>query len=363
MKKYIIGLFIVFWVLQFGAFANENEVQITQNNQILLDIWKSHIHPEDIQFQTLHLTDVTVIISDNKVILHLEKYALKEDGEIAVTYKGKQKKIPVKIRYFKDEKNFDTFWDFLFLRLQNKPLSCESSAAASIISQLKERFIDENDVIQVLPKSLGDTIAKKNGKTILWGNPEDGFVWYMDNFWATLEKPSQKKLTGYGVYEKPIWYVARSFSIPTTIINFRNFTESFWANQHLSFLLNSLKNGDFVELWGDWCTSWESEDGLLYKKDLTLPLSLKKVNAKNECYDVEQQRILEWNFLDSKNSLQHQSALAGEHTFILLGWQWDIEKPEKIIVWDTDTGYHRYDTQEWMRKWKKMQYRSIVFRH
>ena len=49
-----------------------------------------------------------------------------------------------------------------------------------------------------------------------------------------------------------------------------------------------------------------------------------------------------------------------EHAFYLLWYKWGTENPTHIIVWDTNTWKHTYATKEWLRKWGKMQDRSIV---
>jgi hypothetical protein len=37
-----------------------------------------------------------------------------------------------------------------------------------------------------------------------------------------------------------------------------------------------------------------------------------------------------------------------------------INNPTHIIAWDTDTWRHEYPIDEWMRKWGRMDYRTII---
>ncbi len=62
-----------------------------------------------------------------------------------------------------------------------------------------------------------------------------------------------------------------------------------------------------VQLWGDWCTKEEYDDG--------------PIGARNTCYNVDEVRTLTWQYTDSLGTLQTHIGLAGEHAFILLGWK------------------------------------------
>jgi len=56
--------------------------------------------------------------------------------------------------------DLDVSTKFYTHNIQNKELSCESSATADILSTLKNRLITEDDVIAKLPKSLYSQSAK-----------------------------------------------------------------------------------------------------------------------------------------------------------------------------------------------------------
>jgi hypothetical protein len=75
---------------------------------------------------------------------------------------------------------------------------------------------------------------------------------------------------------------------------------------------------------------------------------------------VNQDRTLSWSYVNNVGVYVSHEGLDGQHAFILLGWKWDINNPSHIRVWDTNTGYHEYETIEWMRKWEAMDYRSVI---
>jgi hypothetical protein len=361
MKYYWIGVLLFSCLVISYARANDQKIlSINKNNVVLLDFSKSSFDETKIQFSLEDISDAKIIVLDHKAMLHITSYDTYETWKIKITYGTKVTEIPVIIEYQKNVRHFDIFEDMLHLRLQKKTLSCEAAAAATIFSQLLEKDISEEVVIQKLPKSMADRTSVKIGKDTFWGNPNAWFVGYSDYFWEPKQKPSQKKKTGYGVYEKPIAIVGDSLWLKTKIHNIYSYTESSTPEKHLTFLLESLQQWKMVELWGDWCTLWKNEDGTIEKINITQEKALKKISAKNECYDVEQPRKLEWKYLDEHKKVQTFTGLAGEHAFVLLGWIGNIQKPDTIIVWDTDTGYHQYSTKEWLRKWSKMQYRSLI---
>ena len=67
-----------------------------------------------------------------------------------------------------------------------------------------------------------------------------------------------------------------------------------------------------------------------------------------------------WKYKDENWELKIYKWLNWEHAFYLLWYKWNYKKPTHIIVWDTMTGKHTYPTNKWMRKWDKMQNRSII---
>lgn len=80
------------------------------------------------------------------------------------------------------------------LSLQERSLSCESSATSLILSTLLGKEIKEAQVIEVLPKSnYYEKVPEKNGETYIWGNPQEGFVGYIGHTGSIIAK--QKLMT------------------------------------------------------------------------------------------------------------------------------------------------------------------------
>jgi hypothetical protein len=73
-------------------------------------------------------------------------------------------------------------------------------------------------------------------------------------------------MTGYGVYEAPISDVYQDYGFKTQIFNISNHTKTITPNIHLQYLLKKLEAGSMVQLWGDWCTTLEYDDGILDNK-------------------------------------------------------------------------------------------------
>jgi len=249
----------------------------------------------------------------------------------------------------------NTFYD---LSIQKKSLSCESSATSDILETLLQQQISEDEVIEKLPiwNTFNQLPTWENWERIWW-DPNKGFV-------GNIDSASQSDYTWYWVYESPIAQVYNSYWFETEIIN-RDTNNAFNSpEEHLQYLLENLEDGNMVQLWGDWCTDPQYEDGILNSMvwvdiyDLT-----DFTSAKNTCVSFGSDRTITWNYYDDEwNTIKHEG-LNWEHAFILLGWKWDIDDPDYIRVWDTDTGYHMYDTAEWMRKWEAMDYRSIVIKN
>ncbi len=96
------------------------------------------------------------------------------------------------------------------LHLQEKALSCESSASADILATLIGKKVLETEVISLLPKSnFYNKLPEKRGSQTLWGNPQEGFVGHIENTGSIIAK--QNQMTGYGVYEKPMALLYQSF--------------------------------------------------------------------------------------------------------------------------------------------------------
>lgn len=245
------------------------------------------------------------------------------------------------------------------LDLQQRDLSCESAATSDIISTILGKDISEDEIVGLLPKSIYynklPTAYSEWGRE--WGDPNQGFVGYIDSIGGV--RASQATYTGYGVYEYPIAQVYKQYGLESHILNISSHTDVFSPQKHLSLILESLKKGYMIQLWGDWCTQ-ESEDGELASSSFTQELSDAGKNAKNTCSSEERFRRLSWHYKDVEGKYQLHSWLSGQHAFILLWFQGSVENPTHIQVWDTDTGVHLYPTQEWMRKWAAMDYRSLI---
>jgi len=188
-------------------------------------------------------------------------------------------------------------------------------------------------------------------KTGVWGDPDQEFVGSYVG--------SQAGKTGYGIYEGAIERFFQT-EIPqeefrTRAWNEKVRPEGMTNEQHLTYLLDGIKNGAHVIVWGDWCTDPWQDDG--YAKMTKARIGeLFPLSGKNICRSYQSPRGMTWKTPEGKRV----QALSGDHVFILLGYVGSREHPTHIIVWDTDTGRHVYTTQEWMRKWSMMQYRSFL---
>lgn len=253
---------------------------------------------------------------------------------------------------------FDRSEDFYKTTLQENTYSCEISATSDILSTLKKKDFTEDELIEKIDKSKFWETAKYTNWVYVWWNPEEGFVGYIDTD-AKWKVASQRNLTGYWVYEEPIAKLYQSEWLKTEIINTSNYTTNFWPEQHLDKLLDEFTKGHYVQLWWDICTNPEYEDWELALADITQSDVDNGKNAKNECWSYGYDRKRIWYYEKDWKLIQHQG-LIWEHNFYLLGYEWDIQKPVNIIVWDTSTGKHTYALNEWMRKWEEMNFRSII---
>jgi hypothetical protein len=117
--------------------------------------------------------------------------------------------------------------------------------------------------------------------------------------------------------------------------------------------------GKYVQLWGDFCTNPIYEDGMLERKNFSQAQANLGKNAKNDCWGYSANRTISWYFQENGKKAFHRG-LIGEHNFYLLGYEGTLNDPINIIVWDTQTGRHIYPVEEWMRKWRAMDYRSVI---
>lgn len=343
-----------------------DEKNITQNNSSLFSPKLSRSLRE---LETRWVIDID-LISQKNIQLKKEKNTYKiwaapgiKNGTWILQIHYKENSFPLNISLKlpkKSETDFSLFWDMYRFSLQEQSLSCESNATSLILSTLLWKEIPEAEVIQTLPKSTYyGILPEKNGKSYLWWNPQEGFVGYIGHTGSIIAK--QKLMTGYGVYEKPIAKIFQQYGFKTQILTQGIHSSAFTKYEHLTTLLEHIQEGNMVQLWADWCTKESYDDGILSSKnELTQDTAKLGISAKNTCYNVDEARELRWSYMDENGRKKEHIWLDGQHAFVLLGWKWDIKKPTHIRVWDTDTGYHSYETVEWMRKWEKMDYKSLV---
>lgn len=303
---------------------------------------------------------VTITQRQNTLIIWVPAGTQTGTGNLVLSYKEKEFLFPIEIDIPEQSDTDFNIRNSLFQKnLQQRALSCESSATSDILSTLLGENITENTVVSLLPKSTYyNKLPEKTSDWIIWGNPREGFVWYIDDTSGVNAK--QATMTGYGVYEYPITQVYQYYWLKTEILNKQAHYYEFTPNNHLSYLLEHLQKWNMVQLWGDWCTDFFYEDGTISSEKITNSLAQNGVSGKNECYNVAEPRTLSWKYYNAQWVLTYHEGLDGQHAFVLLGWKGDIQNPSHIRVWDTNTGYHEYDLKEWMRKWKAMDYRSVV---
>lgn len=360
-------LFLLTLSLLFIFALNIANAQVVFNKEktLLLDYSKNEnleifINSWNISFYSNDSLSVKINndIKNKKIYLEVIWEDYKTQGIIYIKMENKIETIWYKLNLNKTEV-FDISKSIDLKRIQERPLSCESSAAADIISHLKDTKVDEYSVYNLMKKDM-PVESVKSWDNNYWRNPNIWFVGYIDYYWDNKDiKPYQSKYTGYGVYEKPVAEVFEKFWLKTKIINKQNYNDDFSESQHLSFLLNNLKSWNMVQLWWDWCTDSEYEDWV-YKSDTFSQIDAdNNKTAKNYCSTFSRDRTLRWIYNDNWKLKIHKG-LSWEHAFYLLWYEWNIYNPEKIIVWDTDTWYHKYDIKEWMRKWSMMDYRSLI---
>ncbi len=256
-----------------------------------------------------------------------------------------------KIFTFLSNKNVSSWLD-ISKRMQHKSiqkrtLSCEIAASADILSYLMGTEITEDYLLNELPKSQFNTLPNKKWNQLYWGNPQEWFVWYIDKL-PNWTKARQRKFTGYGILEKPIEKIINKYGFKTKIISQENYSPEFTQQEHLSTILNELENWNMIQLWWDICTNpkffnWKENPCMFEWKA-----------------NWDDSRKISWHYTDINWKEKKYVWLNGEHAYYLLGYKWNIKDPSHIIIWDTYTWKHTYPTSEWMRKWKKMQYRSII---
>lgn len=361
---------LLFVSIFFGSYyfvfsESQNNFIISKNSQTLIDF---NIRPKlkelynkwVLKINTSTGSDIQLIQKQNKLVLWYPRKEKLNTGNFILSLKNEKISLPIEKNISKEENGFNMFDDMYSLSLQKRSLSCESSAASNILSSMLWKNISEDEVVSWLPKSnFYNKLPSKIQDDKLWGNPNSWFVGYIDHSENISAK--QKLMTWYGVYERPIAEVYQTFGLNTQVLNKKYHSKIFTPKLHLRVLLKKLEVWSMVQLWWDWCTKPEYDDGVLEKKSDINNINLSNfISAKNACYNVDQERELRWKYYDKKGILKKHIGLDGQHAFILLWWKWNLENPSHIRVWDTDTWFHEYPTHEWMRKWKRMDYRSII---
>jgi len=176
----------------------------------------------------------------------------------------------------------------------------------------------------------------------IWGNPNAWYVWYIDKL-PDGKKATQSWMTWYWVLEKPIAKIYDKYDYENRIITNKDYSINYSQRQHLSEILQTINEWNMVQLWADYCTTPKFED----------------TSNTNTCKFLNLERKLTWFYKENGKLIKHEW-LAGEHAFYLLWYKWGTENPSHIIVWDTMTGKHTYPIKEWIRKWNKMENKSII---
>lgn len=247
-------------------------------------------------------------------------------------------------------KEFDITNKLANLHIQERNLSCEAAATTDILSTILKTDIKESDILDKMLKDK--TYWKASYYTddwkLIWWDPDNWFVWEMDWF--------QFKLTWYAIYEKPMSEIYKHYDV--NFATYNKFENDLWikdTKEALSYLLKELVKWNYVQMWWDYCTDQNFEDWNIDRK-ITTQEALSGMIQKNYCYSFNQERRITWYTEEGKKI----EAAKQSHNFVLLWYIWDVENPEKIIIWDTQTWKHIYPTAEWMRKWELNDARAII---
>lgn len=247
------------------------------------------------------------------------------------------------------KKELDISKNFAKLHIQERNQSCESAATADILSTMFKKDFSEKEILDKMPKdkTYGKPSYIKDGK-IIWWDPNVWFVWDMDLH--------QFNLTGYAIYEKPMSKIYEDLWVKFDLYNrFENNLGLKNPKEALVYMLKEIHKWNFVQTWWEYCTDQRFEDWTV-RENITTQQANSWISRKNFCYSFDEERRITWYTEEWKQI----DAVKQSHNFILLGYIWDIENPEKIIVWDTYTWKHIYPTAEWMRKWELNDARAII---
>lgn len=331
----------------------KNDRTIKKDLEIIYSYWNLNLKEKE------YIKNWEINISSNKweIICKNELCAIKSDNIYSwnISIKIKNKTKVLKEYIFKINK-FPEYLDisnkFKYKSIQKYDLSCEISATSDILSSILSKKISEDELIEKIDKSnfyWKKAISYKWQR--LWWNPNDWFVWSIDN-------AMQWKYTWYWVLEKPISKIYYLYWIVSKIITKENYNNTYSQKEHLRELLIELNKWNYVQLWWDYLTNPAEEDWKKVWKISQIEAN-NWLNWKNYAKTWNLDRRIYWNYMKDGKLYEHVW-LNWEHAFYLLWYEWSIDNPKKIIVWDTKTGKHKYSLKEWLRKWNAMQNRSII---
>ena len=137
-----IFLFFFFFLIPFGAFAHtEDIIYITKQNTVLFSYSKNPSFEAALKKGDISLSfqGTGATFSQNfpkkSFILQIVDADI-VTGKISITGRKVSKDISLSFSENLRKKDFSLFSKFSFLRLQSKPLTCESSATADVLSYL-----------------------------------------------------------------------------------------------------------------------------------------------------------------------------------------------------------------------------------
>jgi hypothetical protein len=224
--------------------------------------------------------------------------------------------------------------------LQKYALSCELAALSILLGSIWVPT-SEDAIYRSIPR---DMRIYADG---VWWDPDREFVGYLTG--------SQTLLTGYGVHEAPLQRYLTGRGYRSMTFDDTQYMTGMTSMTHMRDLLSTIESGGRVMLWGDYCTLSEYEDGIVTRYDTSLMLRFP-ISGRNNCIRDIWERQLSWTTPLGRDI----RTISGEHAFVLLGYIGSRDAPTHIIIWDTATGRHIYETSEWLRKWSLMNNRSLT---
>lgn len=180
---------------------------------------------------------------------------------------------------------------------QEHSLSCEAAALTMVLGYFGER-VSEADLIAQLP--VADPGPRQPGN--VWGDPDAGFVGDIDG-----RIPNG----GYGVYEAPIVELASRYRSASAL-----------TGATLADLLAEVDAGRPVIVWGTLA------DG----------------------------RDISWTTPQGKRV----TAVAGEHTRVLIGFTGTLEQPRRLILHDPIYGTITMAKEKFLANWARLGNRAVV---